>query len=86
MSLALTPEQSTELAQQGDRPVPVVDPATQKVYFVISGDLFDRLRPLFDETPFDIRDTYAAQSAALAKVWDDPALDAYNEFVPPANP
>jgi hypothetical protein len=33
-----------------------------------------------DEEPFDIRDTYAAQSAALAEIWDDPALDVYNHF------
>jgi hypothetical protein len=76
----LTPEQAGELQQQGDRPLKVVDPETQKVYFIIAGDLFERLRPLFDDGEFDIRETYSAQEAALAKVWDDPELDVYNDY------
>ena len=31
------------------------------------------------DPPFDIRETYAAQEGALAKIWDDSALDVYNE-------
>jgi len=37
------------------------------------------LRSLF-ESGFDIRDTYAAQDEALAKVWNDPELDVYNNY------
>ena len=32
------------------------------------------------DEPFDVRETYAAQDAALAKVWNEPELDAYNEY------
>ncbi|MBW3543176.1 MAG: hypothetical protein KY476_23210 [Planctomycetes bacterium] len=32
------------------------------------------------EPPFDIRDTYAAQDAASAHVWNDPELDLYNDY------
>ncbi len=68
------------MEQQGGRPIQVGDPATQKVYVIIAGDLYDKLRPLFDDDDFDIRETYPAQDAALAKVWSDPELDIYNDY------
>ena len=33
-----------------------------------------------NDDDFDIRETYAAQDAALTKVWDAPALDVYNDY------
>jgi hypothetical protein len=72
------------LHQQGDKPLKVVDPGTQKVYFIIAGELYDRLRPLFDDSDFDISETYAAQSAAAGDAgWDDPEMDAYNDLSQP---
>jgi hypothetical protein len=82
----LSSEQQQALASQGGRPIEVVHPGTQQVYVLIAGDVYERLRSLVDAEVFDIRDTYAAQSAALAKVWDDPALDVYNEYDKPAAP
>ena len=79
MTVELTPDLSRELEGVDGRPLQVVDPVTQKVYVIVSGDLFDRLRPLFDEGEFDIRETYGAQQAALTNVWEDPELDAYND-------
>jgi|AP95_1055475.scaffolds.fasta_scaffold124973_2 hypothetical protein len=80
MPVELSPELSRELEGVGGKPLQVVDPLTQKVYVIVAGDLFDRLRALFDEDEFDIRETYGAQQAALANVWDDPELDAYNDY------
>jgi len=80
MGTKLTIEQHAELEQHGNTPMPVLDPINQKVYFLVSGEMFERVRALFDEETFDIRETYAAQEAALAKVWDDPALDVYNNY------
>ena len=80
MATRLTIEQHAEVEQNGDAPVQLIDPVTQKVYFLVSGEMFALLRSLLDEsTPFDIRETYAAQEQALADVWDDPALDVYND-------
>ena len=79
MTMQLTPAQHADLERHGAQPMPVVDPVNQKSYVLIAGDLFERVRALLDDSPFDIRETYAAQEAALAKVWDDPALDVYNE-------
>ena len=80
MSTKLTTEQHAELEQHGNKPMPVLDPVNQKVYFLVSGEMYEKVRALFDEDPFDIRETYPAQEAALAKVWDDPALDVYNDY------
>ena len=78
MASELSKEQKRDIEQHGDRPIQIVDPDTQKIYFIIAGELYDRVRPLFDEG-FDIRETYAAQDEALTKVWNDPELDVYND-------
>ncbi len=80
MKSQLTHQQHAELEQHGDKPMPVLDPVDQKVYFLVAGDLFERFRALFHDDTFDVRETYEAQDAALAKVWDDPALDDYNDY------
>ena len=63
--------------------MPVVDPVTNAVYFLVAGNLFERCKVLFADELFEISETYVAQEQALGKVWDDPALDVYNEEVPP---
>ncbi|MDB5341374.1 MAG: hypothetical protein JWN70_6993 [Planctomycetaceae bacterium] len=80
MAINLTAEQHVELEQLGTKPMQVIDPVNQKIYFVVSQEMFERVRGLFDQDPFDISETYRAQEAALAKVWDDPALDVYNNY------
>ena len=82
MATQLTAEQRHDLQEHGNHPVPVVDPITNSVYFIVAGDLFERFKALFNDEPFDIRETYVAQESALSKVWDDPALDVYNEDAP----
>lgn len=57
---------------------------TRKIYYVVAGDLHERLRLLIEDVPFDVTETYTGQEQALAKVWDDPELDIYNELVSPA--
>ena len=80
MPTTLTNEQRNDLQQHGNQPVQVVDPVTNAVYFIVAGDVFERFKAVFNDEPFDIRETYSAQNAALAKVWDDPALDVYNDY------
>ncbi len=80
MATPLSNEQQQDLRQHGNQPVPVVDPDTNAVYFLVTGELFERFKALLTEEPFNVTETYAAQDVALAKVWDDPALDIYNDF------
>ena len=82
MANTLTTEQRNDLQQHGNQPVPVVDPETNTVYFLVAKEVFERFRTVFADDTFDIRETYAAQDAALAKIWDDPALDVYNTYDP----
>jgi hypothetical protein len=76
----LSSEQQLALEEGGGRPIEVVHPGSQKMYVLISRELYARLLPLFEDKAFDIRETYAAQDAALAKVWDDSELDLYNDY------
>ena len=79
MTPKLSEEQRVAIEQEQGRPVKVVDPATQSVFYLITGDQFSQIRCLLESEPFDNRDTYAAQDRALRGVWEDPALDVYNE-------
>jgi hypothetical protein len=79
MAPKLTDEQRHAIEQQGGRPVEIVDPSTHTIFYLISGDQFNQLRSLLESEAIDIRETYAAQDRALRSVWDDPALDVYND-------
>ncbi len=77
----LTIEQRDDLQQHGNQPVPVIDPQSNAVYFLIPSELFERLRPLLEDEPFDIRETYQAQSDVAGKAgWDDPEMDVYDDY------
>ena len=81
MATLLTSQQRDDLQQHGDKPMPVIDPVTHKVYVLLAGDIFERFKALLDDEPFDVRDTYAAQSAtAGAAGWDDTAMDVYDNY------
>ena len=79
MRVPLSEAQQQEVAREGDRPIEAIDPGTQKVYFLVSAEVFERVKPLLGDA-FDIRETYAAQDAALANVWSDSALDDYADY------
>jgi hypothetical protein len=79
MTARLSEELQQELARHGGGPIQLVHPGTQKVYVLVAAERFERLKSLVDDR-FDVSDTYAAQDAALAKVWDDPELDAYADY------
>jgi hypothetical protein len=79
MTARLSEELQQEIARHGNEPIKVVDPGTQKVYVLISADVFERVRSFFDES-FNLREAYAAQDAALAQIWDDAELDEYADY------
>ena len=79
MRITLSEAQQQEVAREGNRPVEAIDPGTQKLYFLLSAEIFERVKPHLD-MGFDIRETYAAQDNALAKIWSDPELDEYADY------
>ena len=81
MKTQISDEQRQALQEaQNVGPIVLVDPATNATYYLVSANLYERLQALMTDEPFDVRETYAAQDAALAKVWNEPELDAYNEY------
>ena len=81
MSVTLPAELRQALAAHPGEPVELIDEASQARYVVLPGEQFDRIKALLTSDEFDIRESYAAQSAALAAAgWDDPELDIYNDY------
>jgi hypothetical protein len=81
MSLSLTAEQRRALADHPGEPVEFIDEASQARFVLLPAEQFDRIKALLTTDELDIRETYAAQSAALAAAgWDDPGLDIYNDY------
>ncbi len=76
----LSDEQRRALEHQQGKPLYVVDANTQETYVLLPAEAYRRAQALFDDD-FDVSDMYAATSKAFGRAgWDDPALDAYNEY------
>ncbi len=77
----LTDQQREELRCREGFPVAVLDEQSQKVYYLISAEEFERLRPLLAEDGFQPRELYPliAKTAAEAG-WGDSAMDAYDHY------
>ncbi len=87
MASQLTNALHVALKKHGKKPMEVHDPVNKKIYFLVEGDLFERFRTLFDDEPFEISETFAAQSAAAGKAgWDDPEMDVYDHYKPHQQP
>jgi hypothetical protein len=70
----ITTERSQAAQESHGRPVYLVDDSGQDALLAIVR--VDLLKRLVDDQ-FDIAETYAAQEAALAEVWNDSQLDEY---------
>src|SRR5437773_8036329 len=53
----------------------------RKVYVLVSAEIFERIKPLIDEQDLDIKDTYAAQFAAMdtPECWTAPGMELYDD-------
>lgn len=75
----LTVEQRDLLKQSGGGPVRLIDPDTNQEYFLLSIEVYDRLRSVL--TDLDPRDLYPALHRSLRdEGWDDPQMDEYNRY------
>jgi hypothetical protein len=81
MTAKLSDELRRELEQHGDQPIEVVDPATNKVYLLISREKYERLKPLFEDEPLsDLEQRELLRQAGRRAGWDDPEMDAYDHY------
>ena len=68
------------MEQLQGQPLYIVDTNTQEEYVLLPEVSYRRAHALFDDE-FNVSDTYTAVSNAIRKAgWDDPELDAYNEY------
>ena len=81
MSVSISAELREAIAAHPGEPVELVDDLSQSRYVVLPGETFDRIKALLTTDDFEIRETYAAQSSALASAgWNDPEMDIYNDY------
>jgi hypothetical protein len=81
MTTQITDEQRHAIEQQHGGPVYVVDPTTEKSYVLLAQEVYQRVRAIVENESIDVSNLYAAQERALSAAgWDDPQLDAYNDY------
>jgi hypothetical protein len=81
MDISLSAEQRQALADYPGKVIELIDEVSHARFVLLPADQFERIKALLTADDFDIRETYAAQNAALgAAGWDDPALDIYNDY------
>jgi hypothetical protein len=77
----LTDELRQELQAHRGVPVPVVDDQTQRVYYIITSEQFERVRTLFMDEEFSPRELYPLTGKTAGEAgWNDPAMDAYDHY------
>jgi hypothetical protein len=82
MRLSISSEQRQALASHPGQPVEIVDEVSKAHYVILPAEHFERVRTLISEEDYDVRESYRAQSDALAAAgWDDPELDVYNDAI-----
>jgi hypothetical protein len=82
MTTKLPDDLRQAIEKEGGSPVHLVDSATNLHYVLMRADQYENLSALIAEgEDFDPRELYPlmAKSAAAAG-WDDPDLDAYNDY------
>jgi hypothetical protein len=75
--LNLTDEQSHAIEAHPDEPLRLVDPAKNRVYVLVTTDVYDRMRDLLADDP---RDAYPAIDRAFADGWGDPKMADYDRY------
>lgn len=84
----LTDDQRHALDAERGAPLLVEDEQRHVTYVLVSLREYERIRPLFGEAEFPIRESYPLQNAvATSAGWDDPHMDSYDSLAaPPHNP
>lgn len=70
--ITLTHEQARVLAETTESPPSVVDPQTQHIYFLVSGEVYARAQALFEEEQ-DVLSMYPHLAGLDPEDWQDRA-------------
>ena len=81
MILKLTDEMRDALRGTASEALKIEDDQTHQQYVLVPLSVYQRVAALLVDEPFDVTETYAAQSAAAgASGWDDPEMDVYDNY------
>jgi hypothetical protein len=81
MTVKLSDDLAEALAENSGIPVRAIHPTTNKVYFLVSEESYDRLKPLFEEEPLSLSEQLKLiEQAGKRAGWDDPEMDAYDRY------
>ena len=75
--IELTEKQRQEVGDAAN-PVRVVDPATNREFFLVRAEVFSSLQAALSD--IDPRDAYPAVDRAFAAGWDDPKMADYDNY------
>ena len=77
--IEFTKEQHRELEEGNGGPVRAIDPQSQQEYVVVRAHVYDRLKELYDDSPWtdEERDILAWEAGQTAG-WDE--MDEYNDY------
>jgi hypothetical protein len=81
MATVLSEQERQALQSAGGQPIPVVDPERQCVYYLISGEQYEKVRALLAEDELNPREMYPliAKTAGEAG-WNEPTMDDYDRY------
>lgn len=71
MITELSPELRHALADDPDRPIELVDPKTNRVYVLVSADVFRRMQASLEDTT--VQDMAGLLADLAPEDWEDPA-------------
>jgi hypothetical protein len=81
--IRLTEQQCQELDGENESPPRAINPQTNAEFVLVSAELYEKIRALFEDVPLtDDEETALLHEAGMHAGWDDPELDVYNDLVP----
>ena len=81
MIVKLNDELRHALNEQGEQPIEVLDPGTNRVYVLVAREHYDRLRLLFDPDPMSHEEQrHLLRESGRRAGWDDPEMDTYDRY------
>ena len=81
MATVLSEQERQALRSAAGQPVQVVDPDTQRVYYLISGEQYETVRALLAENEADPREMYPLITKTAGEAgWNEPIMDDYDRY------
>lgn len=83
MTIQLTPEQWSDISHIAETPIRVSDPKRLEHFVLVRTEVYDRLRPLFEDVPVGEEERkFQLQEFGKRAGWDDPLMDIYEDLDP----